>query len=145
MKYQVEVGLDLPRKRVIDLFDSFENLKKWQPGLKSVEHMNGEVGHPGAKSKLFYDMNGRKIEMIETIIERDLPDVFSGTYDAKGVHNIVENRFIEDGADKTRWVIDTEFQFSGLMKLMGFFMKGAFPKQTLDNMNNFKTFAESAQ
>ena len=82
--------------------------------------------------------------MIETIIERDLPDVFSGTYDAKGVHNLVENRFYEVEQNKTRWVTENEFDFSGMMKLMGFFMKGAFPKQTLEHMNSFKAFAENA-
>jgi hypothetical protein len=29
------------------------------------------------------------------------------------------------------------------MKLMGIFMKGAFPKQTLQDMNRFKEFAEA--
>ena len=44
MKYQVEITLDIPRERVIELFDSFDNLKKWQPGLEKVEHTSGEPG-----------------------------------------------------------------------------------------------------
>ncbi len=144
MKYQVEVDLDLPRERVIELFDSAENLFKWQPGLTNVEHVSGDPGQAGAKTKLSYDTNGRKMEMVETIIEQNFPETFSSTYDAKGVHNIIENHFIEDGTDKTRWVMDSEFQFSGFMKIMAFFMKGAFPKQTLESMNSFKNFAEGA-
>lgn len=66
MKYQVEISIGLPRDRVIELFDSFENLKKWQPGLKTVEHLSGEAGRLGTKSKLLYDIDGREVEMIET-------------------------------------------------------------------------------
>jgi uncharacterized membrane protein len=144
MKYESEVSIHLPRQRVIELFDDPENLSKWQPGLKSFEAVSGTPGQVGAKSRLLYDMNGREIEMIETITKRDLPDEFSGTYDAKGVHNIIVNRFYEDGPDKTRWVTESEFQFTGLMSIMAIFMGGSFRKQTLDDMNRFKAFAESA-
>ena len=97
MRYETEVFINLPRDRVIELFDSFENLAKWQEGLLSHEHISGEPGQPGAKTKLLYQMGSRRTEMIETILVRDLPDEFSGTYDAKGVHNIVRNCFHDDG------------------------------------------------
>jgi hypothetical protein len=109
MNYKVEITLDLPQERVIELFDDPENLNQWQSGLQSIELISGEAGEPGAKSLLLYDMNGRKVEMIETITSRGLPDIFSGTYDAKGVHNLVENRFYEEGPNHTRWVTENEF------------------------------------
>jgi len=37
MKYSVEI--DLPRDRVIELFDDADNMVKWQSGLQSFEHM----------------------------------------------------------------------------------------------------------
>lgn len=142
MKYTCELVVNVPRPRMIELFDNPDNLDKWQPGLVSFEHLSGEPGQAGAKSKLLYDMNGRKIEMVETIVNRDLPDTFTGTYEAKGVHNIIENHFYTDGLERTRWVMDTEFQFSGFMKIASKFMGGAFRKQSMEFMNNFKTFAE---
>ncbi|MAS36706.1 MAG: hypothetical protein CL610_22065 [Anaerolineaceae bacterium] len=145
MQYTTEITINLPRQRVIELFDDPDSLQKWQPGLKSFEHLSGEPGQPGAKSKLVYDMNGRKIEMIETITRRDLPDEFSGTYDAPGVHNVIVNRFYEAGPNQTRWVTENEFNFNNLlMRLMGMLMPGSFRKQTQQNMNDFKAFAESA-
>ncbi len=143
MKYTCEVEINQPRNKVIELFDNPDNMSKWQPGLQSFEHIEGEAGKPGAKSRLKYDMNGRKVEMIETITTRKLPDEFSGTYEAKGVFNSMVNKFFEVGPDKTRWVAETEFEFSGFMKLIGFFMKGSFPKQTQKYLDNFKRFAES--
>ena len=144
MRYETEVIIDLPRARVIELFDSFENLKKWQEGLLSYEPISGEPGQAGAKTRLLYQMGSRRTEMIETIITRNLPDEFSGTYDARGVHNIVRNYFHDEG-EKTRWVLDSDFQFHGYMRIMSLFMPGSmFKKQTRKTMEDFKKFAESA-
>lgn len=144
MKYTVDITIDLPREKFIELFDDFENLKHWQEGLQSIEHLSGTPGEPGAKTKLVYQMGKRQIEMVETITERNMPEAFHGIYDAKGVHNIMRNYFTEkDG--KTHWVQESEFQFSGFMKLIGFFMKGAFPKQSLKYMQDFKNWAENGK
>ena len=145
MQYSTEIKIDLPRERVIELFDSWENIFKWQEGLKSCDLISGEEGKAGAKTKLVYDMKGRRTEMVETIVKREFPDEFTATYDAKGVHNLVENHFYEEGPDKTRWTMENDFNFSGLMKLMGFFMGGQFPKETLKGMNNFNEFAEKVE
>ncbi len=142
MEYANEIIIDLPRDRVLELFDSTENLYKWQDGLQSFEHISGEPGQVGAKSKMLYDMDGRQVEMIETITSRNLPDEFSSTYEAKGVYNAVENLFYEEGPDKTRWVANHEFRFSGVMKIMAVAMRGSFPKQTQKTMEAFKAFAE---
>lgn len=142
MKYVTSIDLDLPRERVIELFDDPDNMAKWQQGLVSFEPISGEPGQPGAKSKLVYQMGKRRVEMIETITARDLPERFDGTYEAKGVFNVVKNRFTELGPETTRWESENEFRLSGVMWLMGLVMGGAFRKQTLEYMQAFKRFAE---
>jgi carbon monoxide dehydrogenase subunit G len=126
MKYTCSVDIARPIDTVINLFDNPDNLKHWQPGLLSFEHLSGDPGTPGATSKLHYKMGKREIEMIETVIARDLPSNFSGTYEANGVKNIVRNEFIPIDENNTRYITHQEFQFSGFMKLMGWFMPGAF-------------------
>ena len=143
MKYSCEITIDLARDKVIEIFDSTENLYKWQPTLESFEHLSGEPGQAGAKSRLVYDTNGRKMEMIETITGRNLPDDMSFTYEAKNVKNWVVNRFSEEAPGKTRWVMDNVFKCSGFMAVVAFVGRGAFPKQTLKDMNRFKDFAEA--
>ena len=143
MKYTIETTINLPVERIIELFDDRENLSEWQKGFVSFEHESGEAGQVGAKSRLKYDMNGRKIDMIETIIKRNLPDEFSGTYDADGVHNIIVNRFHAQSANITKWEVESEFVFSNMMmKIMGFVAPWLFKKQTKDFMQDFKNFAE---
>jgi hypothetical protein len=87
-------------------------------------------------------MGKREIEMIETITVRNLPQEFSGTYEAKGVFNIVKNYFRPVSDNKTKYINETEFQFSGFMKLIGFLMPGAFRKESEKYLRQFKEFAE---
>ncbi len=144
MKYTIELEISLPREKVIALFDDPDNLYKWQKGLISFEHLEGEAGKPGATSKLKYKMGKREIEMVETIVTRDLPDTFTATYEAKGVWNLVENQFIEKDEQTTIWQLSTEFKTKGFIRLLAIFAPGMFRKQTQKDMNNFKTFAERA-
>ncbi len=142
MKYTIDIIINAPRSEVIRLFDNTENMYKWQPDLQSFEHISGEPGQEGSKSRLIYDMNGKEIEMIETITKRNLPDEFNGTYEAKGVFNHQVNRF-EDLGEKTRWTTVSEFRFTGVYALFFPLMKGSFKKQTCSYLERFKDFVES--
>jgi carbon monoxide dehydrogenase subunit G len=143
MKYTSEIEINKPIDKVIELFDNPENLKKWMNGLQSFEPVSGTPGQPGSKSKLKFKMGNREIEMIETITTRNLPEEFSGTYEAKGVFNIVKNQFIRVTDNKTKYVTENEFQFKGFMKIIGLLMPGAFKKQSLKYLTDFKNFVES--
>jgi hypothetical protein len=143
MQYSCETIINLPRDKVIELFDNPENLTKWMEGLQTFDHISGDQGKPGAISRLMFDHKGRRLEMIETILSRNLPEEFTGTYQTKGVINKVVNHFYADGPTRTRWVAKNEFQFSGLMNLMAIFMRSAFPKQSQHHMEKFKAFAEN--
>lgn len=144
MKYTTEVTINVPRQRVVELFDNPENMLKWQPSLKSFEALEGSPGQPGAKSRLMVDMGRGPVEMIETVTRRNLPDELSGTYEMAGVWNQVDNRFYDEGGG-TRWVAVNEFKFSGLMmSVIGLLMPGSFRKETAATMARFKQFAESA-
>ena len=52
MKCECEVIIDLPRERMIELFDNPENLPEWQEGLNVFERFEGEEGQPGAKTRM---------------------------------------------------------------------------------------------
>jgi carbon monoxide dehydrogenase subunit G len=143
MKYTTEIEINKPVEKVIELFDNPENMKKWMNGLQSFEPLSGKAGQPGAKSKLIYKMGNHEIEMIETITVRNLPDEFSGTYEAKGVFNIVKNSFISISDNTTKYLTENEFQFKGFMKIIALLMPGAFKKQSLKYLIDFKNFVES--
>jgi len=145
MKYNTKVTIQVPRERVIALFDSTENLHKWQPGLKSFEHLSGEPGKEGAESRMVYEGRKGDLVMTETIIRRDFPREFHADYRAKGVYNQVCNYFEAPEPGTTLWRTENIFKFRGAMAVMIPFMKKAFKNNTLLSMERFKVFAESAE
>ena len=56
MKYIKEVQINLPPKKVIELFDNTENLSMWPDGLISFDHIDVEHGQEGANQncKVFF-------------------------------------------------------------------------------------------
>lgn len=143
MKYATEIVVDVPREEFIKKMDDPDNMKHWQQGLIGYEQLSANPGQEGSRMSLSYEMGKRKMDLVETIIKKNLPEEMHMTYDTKGVHNIQKNYFREEDGS-TRWISETEFQFSGLgMKLMGLLMPGAFKKQSLKYMQDFKAFAEN--
>lgn len=142
MKYTNEVIIELPREKVVALFENPDNLAKWQPGFISMELIEGKPGEVGSQHKLKYKMGKRDIEMTETITKSKLPDLFGATYQAKNVFNIIDNHFEDLGNGRTRYSTDNEFKMSGTMKIFGWLMPGAFKKQSQKYLDLFKEFAE---
>ena len=142
MKYTVEVKISLPRNRVIELFDSQENLFKWQKGLKSFDIVSGIQGEDGLKSKLIYEGKGKPVIMHETIEKYSFPDQLIAIYEADNVWNRCDNTFHDKGND-TIWRMETEFRMKGVMRLIGFLGKKMFVSQTKSDMEQFRDFAET--
>ncbi len=144
MKYTCKLVINLPREQVVELFDNPDNLPRWMEGLQSFEHLSGEPGRPGAKSRLIFERGeGETFEMIETLTRNNLPDEMSGTYQTNGTCNRIVNRFVAEGPDATRWVAENEFHFSGFMRIAAWFMRPLFKRQSLKFMRAFKVFAEA--
>ena len=143
MKYTTEILIALPREEFIKKLDNPDNMKHWMRGLVSYELISGTPGEEGAQMTMKFKMGKRDMEMVETIITRNMPEEFHATYDAKGVHNIQKNYFKEENG-QTRWISESEFQFEAFgMKLMAFLMPGAFKKRSKQYANDFKNFAEN--
>ena len=142
MKYTSEIEINLPREKVIELFDNKANLKHWQEGLQSFEHLSGDPGTIGSKYTLKYKMGKRNIEMTETILKRESSN-FDFLYEAKGVWNEVKNSFSEIDQNQTKWTIENDFRGKGMMAIMMFLMPSMFKKQTMKFMNSFKKFTEN--
>jgi len=144
MKYTSEIIIDLPREEVIRKLDSAENMKHWQRGLQKYEMLEGTPGQEGAQMELHYKMGKREMALTETIVKNNFPESFHASYTAKNVYNMQKNNFQELDGGKTKWTSETEFKFSGFgMKMMAFLMPGAFKKQSLKYLNDFKSFAEN--
>lgn len=143
MKFHIEVIVDISFAKLIELFENPENLKKWQPNVIKYTLLSGVIGQPGTVSEIKYNMVVKDIVMKETIVKRNLPQEFILRYDADGVSNTVTNNFKEIAPNQTRWIMENNFEFKGLMKYAALAMKGIFRKQTELTMERFKKFAET--
>ncbi len=147
MKFTCSVDIDLPRNRVVELWENDENLKEWQDGFISYEHQSGDPGKPGAQSKFLYKMGKKgQMELLETIEVNDLPEEFTARYEAASMVNTMKNHFIELDENKTRWETHIDYiEFRGFaIRLMARLMPGVFKKQVQKWLNQFKAFAENA-
>jgi hypothetical protein len=153
MKYTVSIEIALPRERVVQLLADPEHLSKWLRGLVLHEPLSGVHGQVGTKSRVVMQMGQQKFEGSETITRREPLDLhgipresivhFEREIVGKGMWSAVRDRFTETGPETTLWVSENEYRFSGLlMRLMGLLMPGAFRKQSLQHMQDFKAFAE---
>ena len=108
MKYTTEIIIEKPLQEVAKKMNSAENMKHWQEGLISAEHISGTPGEFGAKMKLKYQLGKRKMELIETITKQDFPNEFHATYTTKGVRNIQQNYFETTPEGHTKWISKNE-------------------------------------
>lgn len=142
MKITSEITIARPRARVIELITDPRNTPEWQPGIKRIELLSGIQDEVGARSRVIFEFSGMQIEVVETVVQRQVPDLIASSFEARGVKNTVVNRFYDMGAGQTRWVMDNTLQFGGAMALVGVFVRGVIAKQTTQSMERFKLFAE---
>lgn len=146
MKLTHQLVLERSRGEVWKAFDTPSNLSKWQPTLKSFMHQSGAQGQPGAVSELTYEENGKPIVLLETITVRREPEEFSGTYDNAQAMNTVRNTFTVVDDDHTRWVLESEFVFKGVVfRLLAPFVKGLIDRRIRTDMERFKSLLEQGQ
>lgn len=146
MKLTHQLVLERSREEVWKAFDIPANLSKWQPTLKSFVHQRGIQGQPGAVSELTYEENGKPVVLIETITVRREPEEFTGTYDNAQAMNAVRNTFAVVDDKHTRWVMESEFVFKGVVfRLLAPFVKGLIDRRIRADMERFKTLLEQGQ
>lgn len=147
MKFTCTVEINRPIDEVIKLFNNPDNLKEWQDGFQSFEHLEGTPGTPGAKSRLLYKQGKREMELIETLKVYNLPEEMSAIYTHKHMENQMTNRFTALDDNRTRYDAYIDYvKLNGFMlKVIAFLMPGMFQKQTQKWLNQFKDFAERAE
>jgi hypothetical protein len=156
MKYTVSIQIDLPRERVAQLLADPAHLPKWLRGLVLHEPLQGAHGQVGTTSRVVMQMGKQKFACTETVTRRepvDLHDIpggcvvhFEHEIAGDGMWSAVRDRLTEVGPRTTLWESESEYRFSGLMmRMVGLLMPGAFRKQSLQHMQDFKAFAERGE
>lgn len=145
MKYTCTTIIDLPLNKVIELWKDESKFAAWQDGFESIELLSGTPNKKGAKSSIVLTSKRGKIELLETILESNLPHEKTALYEHKHMTNTQTTRFKELGDNRTQYLSEVEYtQFNGFMiKLMARMFPGKFKEQSQKWLNQFKEFAET--
>lgn len=142
MNYTSEITIALPREKLLDLFQNDRFVLSWLDGLKIIRHISGKRFHRGSITEMVFDMDGKDVVIVETILETNYPDSYDAHYKTKAMINITRNKLIDQG-DSTLWQSENIFKLSGLSRIFEPFMKKQFVKKTNADMQKLKLTAEN--
>ena len=144
MKFNCRVDIDLPREKVVALFQDNEKRKIWDKSFISIESVTGPPGENGSTSLIMFKAGIKAQELRETIIENGLPDFFSAKYEHKHMDNTMVNHFRSLSDHQTRYEAEVEYlEFRGFMaKMLAFMFSGVFTRQVQRHLQAFKEYAE---
>ena len=140
MTFSCAVEINANIDKVQSIFLDSNTLKHYQDGFISKTLISGNEGTKGAKSKLIYE----KLELIETILNNDLPNEFLGLYEHKHMTNTMKVSFAAIANNRTLYTTVIEYtKFNGLViKVMAKLFPGLFKKQVQKWLNQFKQYVE---
>ncbi|WP_127846430.1 SRPBCC family protein [Psychroflexus aestuariivivens] len=142
MKYTTTIKINKPRSEIIDVFENSENLIHWQRGLQRSRVVAGKEGEVGSKRKLYIKIEGRNLRMTEIITKKNMPEEWHAEYESLGIQSSQKNYFKIISEGETEWVSESEFKFSGFMKIVAKLMPEIFKKRSKMIQEDFKDFIE---
>ena len=153
MEFTVSLRIARPRDRVLELLTDPAHHAAWLRGLVAHELVEGREGHVGAVSPVVMSAGKGTMEARETVALReperlgDVPSDVVVRYErellTEGMWSAAKEHLHDLGDGTTLWESENEYRFSALpMRLLAPLMRGAFRKQTLAHMEDFRAFAE---
>lgn len=144
MKFSCAVVINLPVNTVIQLWTDEDSFFQWQDGFSKREILEGEKNKPGVKTRIIYYPGKGQLELLETLLENDLPKVKKNLYVHSDMVYIQTIKMNEITHKKTELISEIEYKkFIGLFpKLLARLFPSMFKKQALKWLNDFKTYAE---
>ena len=145
MKFSGSLIINKPRQQVVDLYTDTNRLKDYQDGFVSKTLLEGNAGENGAKSEMRYEQGKRKLLLIETVVNNQLPDSFEGHYHHEHMDNTMKVSFEELENDQTRYNYEFEYtRINWVMpRLMAILFPGMYRKQGEKWMRQFKEMVEN--
>jgi hypothetical protein len=144
MKFTSTTEINAPREKTVKLFLDSSRYKEWQDGFVSIQTLRGKPWEKGTQSLVIYKNGKMTIDLKETILESNLPEVIIGLYEHEHMVNTMVNRFTSIDHAKTQYETEIDYtKFVGAIpKLMALVGARSFQKQVQKRLDSFKNFAE---
>ncbi len=147
MKHKLEVEINLPREKVIELYTNMENMKHWVPGVTKVKKISGEKGEVGSKYNITVEQEDVKLDMITTVSVVNLPKEYvtktDTTWIPGGMVEEARTYFEVLRTGKTKLVVESTFGGGILAKIFSFIGYFFLKNSAIKGIRKFKEFAEN--
>lgn len=142
MKVSKEITILADPVTVWRFFDDPGNTRSWQPALKSQIHVSGAPGEVGAVYELVHDNNGTDLRSVATVVEKSEFASITTSIDSESSFATMTFRFEPMGRRCTRWILETDYRFKGLYRLVAFFLRSSLHARAHDEMKKVKRLLE---
>ena len=143
MKIKLAIDIDAERERVWSAFDDSDNLRRWQPALRSFNCESGTPNHPGAVSTYRFTEKGKDVDVTETVTERREPHFIAARYSAKHGTTTTVNHFEALDGGRTRWTLHARFRHRGLARFITPLFRLPICRRLENDMQRFKLMVET--
>lgn len=144
MKFICSVVINKPKELVAKLFSNPEFLSEYQDGFIRKEIVSGKHFEVDTISKMYYKMGKGEMELIETVLKNELPNLFLAQYHHKHTENTMLSTFTAIDENTTKYEAEINYTaFKGVMvNIMRCLFPSMFKKQVQKWLDNFKVFVE---
>jgi uncharacterized protein YndB with AHSA1/START domain len=142
MEYTTEIEINAPVTKVAGLLGNHEQMTKWMKEVKSFKALSGKPRHAGSKTLLRMHV-GKEVDVVETIVEAELPDRIVTEYEMEYGKLVVESKLRSAGKGAAVLTMGHRFELKGMLKLAAAVMKPVFIKHSQNMMESFKAVAEA--
>lgn len=140
--YEDEILVDKPVTESWAVIQDEEKLSEWLPGFQKMEHISGTPGTVGAVADVYFDTNGQKMTIRETITGLVPNESISMSYTSDFMTMDYDMAMSSDNG-KTKIQSSTKVRGNGLFsRSMVVLMAGSFRSQEESNLTNLKKTIE---
>jgi len=111
---KLTIEIEQPVQIVWDTFHDRSLMNKWMIGFDSMQLIEGKENQVGSKYKLYFDENGKTIEMEETITAFDEPSYFANTMKTEMMETKTTMKFLPT-ATGTKIEVESVFEAEGMV------------------------------
>ncbi len=145
MKHQGYIDIDRSIELVTKIFADPQYLGEYQDGFIKKVLVSGEPGQTGSVSKMYYENRKHKMELTETIISNQLPDLFEASFYHIHMDNTMKCKFKALSPNQTRYQYTYEYtRINWLMpRLMAILFPSMYKRPAEKWLRQFKEFVEA--
>jgi uncharacterized protein YndB with AHSA1/START domain len=142
VKYTAEIEIDKPVNEVFQNFTDVDLMKKWLPGIKSIEPIEEKSGMVGSTYTVIAENNGQEMKMIQKITAFIPNEKITYKFDSDQMIKTDDFNFIANG-NKTKLVQNCSVNSKSYIAACLFpYFKGTFKDLSLSYMKQLKTEVE---